>query len=95
MTERCPTCGRPLVEKRTEPTDRELDVLAAWWGTDNLRMAAQQCGISYQRAKNLLARCRIRSGAKTNAELLVQHMDKLRSHLPVAGSQNIDRSEAA
>lgn len=90
----CPCCNRPLPFKRSEPTARELDVLNAWWGTKNLRIAAEQCGLTYQRAKNLMARCRSRSGVRSNDELLVIHLDALRSRLAAGTSQNIDRSAA-
>lgn len=91
----CPTCLRPLPFKRSEPTTRELDVLAAWWRTQNVKLAADEVGLTYQRVKNILARCRIRSGVKTNDELLIIHLDALRSRMGVGLPQTASHSEAA
>jgi hypothetical protein len=91
----CPTCGRPLPQKGSDPTARELDVLAAWWRTKSVKKAAVQVGVGEQRAKNLLARCRSRSGVKTNADLLHVHLEALQARMENGTSHNIPRREAA
>lgn len=94
MGERCPTCGQSLPFAQAKATERELDLLAAWWGTKNVRKAAIEAGVGYQRAKNMLARCRIRSGVSSNEALLLAHMDELRSRL-VASTSHKSRQAAA
>ena len=76
-------------------TERELDVLFAWWQTGSVTAAAKQVGIGQQRAKNLLAACRSRSRVRSNEALLMVHMDALRSRVAQATSHNLGKAEAA
>jgi len=95
VTDYCPTCRQPLPVQKSLPTDRELDVLAAWWMTGSVRQAAEMVGVGEQRAKNLLARCRFRSGVHSNEALLSIHMEALRSRVALGRSHNLQREEAA
>ncbi len=89
----CPTCGQ-LLPRGEYLTDRELDVLVAWWMTRSVRKAAAQVGVGEQRAKNLLMRARKRNGVRSNDVLLAAHLDAVRSRLLDAGSHNIRRGAA-
>lgn len=93
MTELCPTCGQPM-PIQGKATERELDVLFAWWQTGSVRLAALQVGLGEQRAKNLLAACRNRSRVHSNEALLMVHLDSLRSRVTAATSQNSNRRAA-
>ena len=77
----CPTCQRPypLVDSYRPLTEREIDVLSAWWHYRSVKLAAVLIGVGEQRAKNLLARARQRSGVQTNGELAVMHLRDIRS----------------
>jgi hypothetical protein len=91
----CPTCGQERPEVTAPLTPRELDVLAAWWIAGSVRKAANRAGVGEQRAKNMLARARIRSRVSTNRELLAAHMDAVVELVQSRVSQNISREEAA
>lgn len=54
-------------------TDRELEVVAAWWHTGSVVEAAKLLEIHEQTAKNLLATGRLRSGAPTTLALARMH----------------------
>lgn len=90
----CPTCGQPLPEAG-RLTQRELDVLAAWWMTGSVKQAAEIAGVGGQRAKNLLHAARIRNGVATNHQLLAQHFAAVRSAVGERMSHNSRRGEAA
>jgi hypothetical protein len=76
--ELCPTCRQPLPAITEELTPRELELLVAWWTLGSVTQAARAIGVTEQRAKNMLARARIRSGVDTNDQLLARHMDEVR-----------------
>jgi hypothetical protein len=78
MIPRCPACGHKLRDGG-RLTPRELDVLAAWWMVGTVKGAAVKVGVAEQRAKNLLARARIRNGVSTNDDLLEMHFVDVRS----------------
>lgn len=90
----CPNCGN-VQRSGTRLTARELDVLASWWMTGSVKSAARDVGVGEQRAKNLLARARIRNGARTNDELLAQHFAAVRSTVSERMSHNQRRDEAS
>jgi hypothetical protein len=90
----CPSCGQPI-PRSGEATERELDVLFAWWLTGSVTAAAEMAGVGEQRAKNLLARCRSRSGVHSNEALLMVQLDALRSRIVGSASHNVRGSEAA
>ena len=95
MRQICPACRRPLPLQRSEPTSRELDVIFAWWVSKSVRQAAADVGLTYQRAKNILASCRLRSGVRSNDELVHLHLELLRSRMGVALPQITNVEEAA
>ena len=77
----CPTCFRPypLEAPRTVTlTAREIDALSAWWHYRNVKLAAVLIGVGEQRAKNLLAAARQRSGVHSNEELVAMHVGSIR-----------------
>lgn len=94
MIPRCPTCGHKLREGG-RLTPRELDVLAAWWMVGTVKGAAAKVGVAEQRAKNLLARARIRNGVVTNDELLELHFAAVRSLVSDRMQHNFSRGEVA
>jgi hypothetical protein len=92
----CPTCQRPwpLEAPSTRPlTERELDAVSAWWHFRSVKLAARLIGVKEQRAKNLLASARSRSGVHTNAELVGMYLGDLRSREDLIGSHNVSRRE--
>lgn len=60
-------------------TDRELEVVAAWWHMGSVVEAAKLLKIHEQTAKNLLHTARLRSGAPTTLALAQIHNDQLPS----------------
>ena len=90
----CPTCQRPypLVDGYRPLTEREIDVMSAWWHYRSVQLAAKLIGVGEQRAKNLLASARAKSGASTNLELCTLHLGLIRSVLDL-GSHNVQREE--
>ena len=78
MTDICPTCGQAIAVTQTL-TDRELDVLSAWWHVRSVKTAAVVVGVGEQRAKNLLARIRQRANVATNLEAGMAYASALRS----------------
>lgn len=50
-------------------TDRELEVVAAWWHEGTVVGAAKLLGITEQTAKNLLFTARMRAGVSTTLAL--------------------------
>lgn len=60
-------------------TDRELEVVAAWWHSGSVVEAARFLVISEQTAKNLLHTARLRSGAPTTLALSQMFMADLPS----------------
>jgi hypothetical protein len=82
----CPTCQRPwpLAASCRPLTDRELDVLSAWWHYRSVQLAARLIGVGEQRAKNLLASARAKAGAATNLEAATMQLGLLRSVLDLA-----------
>lgn len=88
MADLCPTCGQS-VPRGGYVTDRELDVLVAWWMTRSVRKAADKVGVGQQRAKNLLLRARNRNGVHSNDALLAAHLDAVRSRVTEVTSHNI------
>lgn len=58
--------GRPV-------TDRELEVIAAWWHVGTVKGAAELLSIHEQTAKNLLMTARMRAGATTTLALARMH----------------------
>lgn len=92
----CPTCQRPwpLEAPSTRPlTARELDALSAWYHYRSVKLAGVLIGVSEQRAKNLLASARRRSGAVSNGELVGLHLGLIRSKADLIASHN-PRKEA-
>jgi hypothetical protein len=80
----CPTCQRPypLEAPQYRPlTEREVDMLSAWFHYRSVKLAAVLIGVKEQRAKNLLARARQRSGVRTNGELAATHLEAIRPKL--------------
>lgn len=91
----CPHCGQTLPRDSARITDRELDVLTAWWMAGTLRKAAVIAGVSEQRAKNMIRAARIRSGAADNKALLAIHFVAVRTEGLKRMQRNIGRKEAA
>ena len=91
----CPHCGQPLPSGNDRLTARELDVLTAWWMEGGVKKAAARLGIGEQRAKNLLARARIRNRARTNEDLLARHFDAVLSAVRDQVVTKHDGAEAA
>jgi hypothetical protein len=85
---RCPTCGQ-AIPRAGYLTDRELDVLLAWWTLGSVRRAADHVGVGQQRAKNLLLRARKRNGAHSNDALLAANLDAVRSRMGGVVSHNV------
>jgi hypothetical protein len=79
----CPTCGHVLVVD-AYITDRELDVLSAWWAVRSVKRAAIVAGVGEQRAKNMLAQVRHRAGVSSNLDAALTFVDRLRSERDVA-----------
>lgn len=91
----CPTCGHELADPGHRLTERELDVLAAYWVTDSVKQAAAMCHLGEQRAKNLLYRARIRNAAPNNDTLVSMHYGSVRSRALRNLQHNLDGKEAA
>ena len=89
----CPTCGHRRRESG-RLTARELDVLAAWWMVGTVKGAADMIGVGQQRAKNLMARARIRNGTRTNNDLLEMHYAAVRSWAADRMQHNVNREAA-
>ncbi len=64
---------------RKSVTDRELEIVAAWWHTGSVVEAARLLVISEQTAKNMLHTARLRSGAPTTLALARMHAKGLPS----------------
>jgi hypothetical protein len=92
---RCPTCGQLRPESLRPLTARELEVLTHWWMTGSVKKAAQAAGVGEQRAKNMLARARMRSRVHSNDELLAAHMDAVRSLVQDRMTHNKSQADAA
>lgn len=58
-------------------TQRELEVIAAWWHEGTVKGAAALLGIHEQTAKNLLHTARLRTGATTTLALARMHSNEL------------------
>ncbi|MCA1572497.1 MAG: hypothetical protein LC798_19795 [Chloroflexi bacterium] len=58
---------------RKSVTDRELEIVAAWWHEGTVVDAAKLLEISEQTAKNLLHTARMRSGAPNTLALARMH----------------------
>lgn len=92
----CPMCGQPVkVPQPDHLTDRELDVLSAWWHFGTVRRAAIVVRVGEQRAKNLLYRARQRNQAHSNDELVTMYLDRLRSRRQLLMSHNVRGQEVA
>jgi dephospho-CoA kinase len=76
-------------------TARELEVLTHWWMTGSVKKAAQAAGVGEQRAKNMLARARMRSRVHSNDELLAAHMDAVRSLVQERMQHKSSQADAA
>ena len=87
-------CGQELPDAMAPLTKRELDVLTRWWMTGSVKKAAAAEGITEQRAKNMLARARLRSRVATNPQLLAAHMDEVRKLVSSRMQHNSDGAEA-
>ncbi len=93
----CPTCQRPypLEAPSFNPlTEREVDMLSAWYHYRSVKLAAVLIGVTEQRAKNLLARARSRSGVHSNGELVGMYLGLIHSKADLVGSHNGIRGEA-
>jgi hypothetical protein len=60
-------------------TNRELEVIAAWWHEGTVVGAAKLLDLHPQTAKNLLATARLRAGASTTLALARMHSGDLPS----------------
>jgi hypothetical protein len=92
----CETCQRPwpLEAPSIRPlTSRELDALSAWWAMRSVKLAARLIGVKEQRAKNLLAAARARSGVHTNSELAGMYLGELRSKEDLITSHKVSGRE--
>lgn len=94
MTERCPMCHQALPDTCPDLTPRELELVTAWWMTGTVKAAAQAIGVGEQRAKNMMARARIRSRVSTNDQLLAAHMRAVLSHARESVQHNLIREAA-
>jgi len=85
----CPTCLRPypLVDSYRPLTEREIDVMSAWWHYRSVKLAAVLIGVGEQRAKNLLAGARAKAGVQSNAELAAMYLGDLRSVQDIIGQR--------
>jgi hypothetical protein len=90
----CLSCGQPLPSLQQYLTDRELDVLTAWWLTDSVKDAATMAGVAEQRAKNLLSAARIRNGASSNAQLVTMYLFQMR-HAVLRFTEHNSRGQEA
>ena len=95
MRELCSACGQPMPVPTEDLTPRELELLVAWWTLGSVTQAARAIGVTEQRAKNMLARARIRSRVDTNDQLLARHMDSVRVIVRDAMIHNFRRDAAA
>lgn len=64
---------------RKSVTEREIEVVAAWWHTGSVVEAARLLDIPEQTAKNLLHTARLRSGASNTLTLARMHAKGLPS----------------
>lgn len=92
----CPTCGQhmpqPLAENRV--TDRELEILSAWWLLHTVRATARFFGLSEQTVKNHLMNARIRNGVHTTSALAQMFMGQLRTMEQLLASHKYQREAA-
>ena len=92
----CPTCQRPypLEAPQFRPlTDREIDMLSAWYHYRSVQLAAVLLGVKEQRGKNLLASVRAKTGMPTNIEAATLHLASLRSLRTLATQHNRRQEE--
>lgn len=77
----CDACGQmlPQPSRNHHITDRELDVLSAWWLLHSIRATARFFGTAEQTVKNQLQTARKRNGVHTSTELAQMFMARLRS----------------
>lgn len=75
----CPTCGQTLPDPSAirHITERELEILSAWWLLHSVRSVARFFGLSEQTIKNQLYRARHRNDVQTSAALAQMFMERL------------------
>lgn len=95
VDELCPHCGQELPRAPSYLTDREMDLLVAWWMEGTITAAASRLGMGQQRAKNLIRQARIRNHVKSNRALLSLHFAAVRSCVSEKVSQNTGGSAVA
>lgn len=75
----CHACGQPLPDPTAvrHITDRELEVLSAWWLMHSVRAVARFFGLSEQTVKNQLYQARHRNDVHSSAALAQLFMARL------------------
>lgn len=95
MTEYCDKCGQPLPQPAKRLTPGELDALSAWWHTGSAKAAAHLLDVAEQTVKNQLYSARVRHGVHRTADLVVSHLERLRSLDDLITSHNLKNRKAA
>ena len=92
----CPTCGQRVPQPRADNrlTNRELEILSAWWLLQTIRATARFFDLSEQTVKNHLLNARIRNGVHTSAALASLFMAKLYTMEQLVASHNHQRRAA-
>lgn len=80
--------------KERRLTDRELQILSAWWLLHSVRSTARFFTLSEQTIKNQLYNARIRNGVHTSADLAALFMGQLRTMDDLLASHNGEHAEA-
>lgn len=93
----CPTCGQPMPRANGDYriTDRELEILSAWWLLHSVRATARFFVLSEQTVKNHLMNARIRNGVHTSAALAQLFMGRLHSMDVLLAQHNQGKAAAA
>jgi hypothetical protein len=96
VTEYCDKCGQMLPKPAKRLTPGELDALSAWYHVGSTKGAARLLGVIEQTVKNQLYTARVRHDVHRTVDLLVAHLDELRSlDELLATHHNVSKGKAA
>jgi hypothetical protein len=95
VTEYCDKCGQMLPKPAKRLTPAELDALSAWFHAGSAKAAAHLLGVIEQTVKNQLYRARVRHDVHHTADLLVVHLEELRSMDELLAQHNPAKRKAA
>ena len=91
----CPTCGQPIPQAAVYISERELEILSAWWLLHSTRAVANFFTLSEQTVKNQLYKARKRNGVTTSTALAQMWMGRLISMSTLTAQRNQRSLEVA